>query len=446
LTTLDSPASGRSTPSELRPPSDVPTALTPAIPVPAVYTPTPVPVTAPASTPGERALPTGLIIVAVLALGVAILAIWMTSRGTQPPTPPTTAAVPAPPEPSTSDILQKALTAFEGEDYESAERQAESVLARDPGNEAARSLRDRARASKAAVAAGLEKARKLVAAGRFEEASRAAGEVLSVAPGNREAAAIMADGAARSRGRGAEEARTQVARAKASARSAGAHQLAASSYSAALAAERDAQRLFDGGRPGDATVKFYEASGLFRSAEIAAQNEVAARDARERAAREKPERPAVTEPARPAPVSTPPPTTVPAEKTEPAQIPGVPTSPPVVQPPPPTPTPPAPTPAPPPAARAETSPAAPAPEVAVRELLEKYKAALEARSLDALKRVWPSLSGGQQEAIRDQFRQARQITVDIIEPQISLSGATGTVTFIRRYERRWTFVAMGVTG
>ena len=289
LTVLDSPAGGRSTPSELRRPSDVPTALTPAAPVPAVYTPTPLPApgSAPASTPGERALPTGLIVVAVLALGVAILAIWMTSRGTQPPPPPTTAAVPAPAEPSTSDVLQKALTAFEGEDYESAERQAESVLARDPGNEAARSLRDRARASKAAVAGGLEKARKLVAAGRFEEASRAAGEVLSVAPGNREAAAIMADGAARSRGRGAEEARSQVARAKASARSAGAHQHAASSYSAALAAERDAQRLLDGGRPGDATVKFYEASGLFRSAEIAAQNEVAgARGARARSTRE----------------------------------------------------------------------------------------------------------------------------------------------------------------
>ena len=331
LTVLDSPAGGRSTPSELRRPSDVPTALTPAAPVPAVYTPTPLPapVSAPASTPGERALPTGLIVVAVLALGVAILAIWMTSRGTQPPPPPTTAAVPAPAEPSTSDVLQKALTAFEGEDYESAERQAESVLARDPGNEAARSLRDRARASKAAVAGGLEKARKLVAAGRFEEASRAAGEVLSVAPGNREAAAIMAEGAARSRGRGAEEARSQVARAKASARSAGAHQHAASSYSAALAAERDAQRLLDGGRPGDATVKFYEASGLFRSAEIAAQNEVASRDrgARERAAREKPERPAVTEPARPAPAATPPPTTVPADKTDPAQIPGVPDGP-----------------------------------------------------------------------------------------------------------------------
>ena len=43
LTVLDSPAGGRSTPSELRPPSDVPTALTPAVPVPAVYTPTPLP-------------------------------------------------------------------------------------------------------------------------------------------------------------------------------------------------------------------------------------------------------------------------------------------------------------------------------------------------------------------------------------------------------------------
>ena len=433
LTALDSPAGGRST-AELRPPSDVPTAPTPAVPVPAVYTPTPVPVAAPASTPGERALPTGLIVVAVLALGVAILAIWMTSRSTTPPSPPAAATVPAPAEPSTSDVLQKALTAFEGEDFESAERQAEAVLARDPGNEAARSLRDRARASTAAVAGGLEKARKLVAAGRFEDASRAAGEVLSVAPGNREAAAIMADGAARSRGRGAEEARSQVARAKASARSAGAPQLAASSYSAALAAERDAQRLLDGGRPGDATVKFYEASGLFRSAEIAAQNELATREARERAAREKPERPAVTEPVRPAPVSPPPPTTVPAEKTEPAQIPGVPTSPPVVVlPPPPAPKPPAPTPAPPPAGRAETPPAAPAPEVAVRELLAQYKSALETRSLDALKRLWPSLSGSAQDAIRNEFRQARQINVDIIDPQVSLSGNAGTVTFIRRY-------------
>jgi hypothetical protein len=69
--------------------------------------------------------------------------------------------------------------------------------------------------------------------------------------------------------------------------------------------------------------------------------------------------------------------------------------------------------------------------VAVRELLAQYKSALEARNLDALKRVWPSLPT---EAIRTEFRQARQITVDIIDPQIALSGATGTVTFIRRYE------------
>ena len=71
----------------------------------------------------------------------------------------------------------------------------------------------------------------------------------------------------------------------------------------------------------------------------------------------------------------------------------------------------------------------------MRELLAQYKSALEARSLDALKRVWPSLSGRTtRTAIRNQFRQTRQITVDIIDPQISLSGATGTVTFIRRYE------------
>jgi len=433
LSALDSPAGGRTAPPELRAPSDVPTYLTPAAPTPAVNDRTPAPVAAPASTTGARVRPIGLVAVAVLVAGAAILAIWMTGRSSNAPPPSTPATASVSPEPSTSEVMQKALTAFEAEDYGAAERQAEAVLARDPGHEAAQRLRDRARTSAAAVDGGLKKAQVLFAAGRFEEASRAAGEVLSVAPGNSEARRIMEDGAARSRGRGADEARTQVARAKASARSAGAQRLAPGPYGAAIAAERDAQRLYESGRPGDATVKFYEASGLFRSAEIATQNEIAARDARERAERAapaNPEKAAGTEPPRPAQTpSAPPPTTVPPlEKTEPVQIPPVPTSPPAVSlPAPPRPTPPA-------AAPPEAPPAAPAPEVAIGELLAHYKSALEARNLDALKRLWPSLSGTPQEAIRSEFRQARQIIVEIVDPRISVSGASGTVSFLRRYE------------
>ena len=157
---------------------------------------------------------------------------------------------------------------------------ADAVLARDPGHAQARQLRDRASAATTVVDSGLKKARTLFAEDRFEEASRAAGEVLGVAPGNAEAKQIMADGAARSRGRGAEEARTQVSRAKAAARSGERARFAPAPYAAAIAAEREAQRLYQAGHAGDATVKFYEASGLFRSAEVAAQHESTARDVR----------------------------------------------------------------------------------------------------------------------------------------------------------------------
>ena len=116
-------------------------------------------------------------------------------------------------------------------------------------------------------------ARTLFAENRFEEASRAAGEVLGVAPGNAEAKQIMADGAARSRGRGADEARTQVPRAKAAARSANAARFAASALRRGHCGRARGATPLPGGHAGDATVKFYEASGLFRSAEVAAQNE-----------------------------------------------------------------------------------------------------------------------------------------------------------------------------
>src|SRR4029453_161102 len=96
-----------------------------------------------------------------------------------------------------------------------------TVLARDPGNDAARDLRDRARAAATAVNDGLQRARTLFAAGQFEEAQRRAGKVLGKAPANKEAQQIMADSAARTRGRGADDARSQVAHSRSAARSAG---------------------------------------------------------------------------------------------------------------------------------------------------------------------------------------------------------------------------------
>jgi hypothetical protein len=351
----------------------------------------------------------------------------------RPPQPVVTTPPPAsvPSEPPISELMQKAMSAFETEDYAAADRQAQAVLARDPGHAAAQHLRDRARAAATAVDSGLKKARALFNEGKFEDASRTAGEVLSVAPGNAEAKQIMAEGAAQSRGRGAEEARAQVARAKAAARSSGAQRLAAAPYAAAIAAERDAERQYQSGRPGDATVKFYEASGLFRSAEIAAQNATTAREALARPAPPAPERtekPAPAEPPRPpdnaATASSQPPATQP-ERAQPVPAP-------VTPPPAPITLPAAPPPAI-PAAPAPEAPAKPSADAAVTELLMRYKSALESRDMEALQRVWPSLGGQPQAAIRSEFTRASHIAVEILEPRIAVSGNTGTVSFVRRY-------------
>jgi serine/threonine protein kinase/tetratricopeptide (TPR) repeat protein len=432
---LDSPAGSRTAISDLRLSSDAPTV---ALTVAPNTTPTPPAAAAVSSViPGRRLSKGAIAGIAALALGIMAVTIWLTTHSPGPSavnTPPPAALASEPP---ISELMQKAMSAFEAEDYATAERQAEAVLARDPAHVAARQLRDRVRTAAGAVDTGLKKARSLFDEGKFEEASRAAGDVLSVAPGNTEAKRIMADGAARSRGRGAEEARTQVTRAKAAARSASAQRFAPAPYAAAVAAEREAQRLYQDGRPGDATVKFYEASGLFRTAEVAAQNEAMAREALARATR-----PAAEQSQKPAGAEAPPPPTSgatmppqpappPPERTSPAPEPVPPAATPTVAPP--ASPPPAP-PAPPPSPTPEAPAAALNSEAGVAELLARYKSALEARDLDALKRVWPGLSGTAQTAIRDEFKHATQIAVEIVDPRTSASGSTGTVSFIRRYE------------
>ena len=373
-------------------------------------------------------------------LAIAAALIW--AKTSQQPSPasvaPPAAAVAT--EPPISDVMQQALSAFEAEDYAGAERGARAVLARDPTHAVAQRLLDRTRTAAATVSDGIKRAQALFDQGKYEEASRVAGEVLSVAPGNADAKRLMADGAARSRGRGAEEARAQVARAKASARSAGAQRLAPAAYAAALAAERDAERLAQGERQGDATVKFYEASGLFRSAEIAAQNQAASRETLARPApapAEKAAAPPATETPR-TPDPAPPPTTqpVPAPPPEPPPPVTTPAAPAATPLPVPAAPPPAaaPAPAPAPAAAPPEAPArAPNPEAEVTDLLARYKSALEARDLVTLHRIWPGLTGQPEAALRTEFGHASRISVEILDPRIALSGNVGTVGFLRRY-------------
>jgi tetratricopeptide (TPR) repeat protein len=281
-------------------------------------------------------------------------------------------------------------------------------------------LRDRAVQATETVTRNLATARGLFAAGRYDEASRAAGEVLAVDPDNAEARRLMDEGAARSRGKGAEEARARTVRARNAAAAAGASKLAGAAYTAAAAAEADASSLYKRGRLAEAMAKFWEASGLFRSAEIAAQTEAAARTERTRIAQ------AERKPAEPARETAPPPaaplapsTTLPPPSLTPPVPPAVPApaSPPQQAPPPP-----------------ETAAQPASPTSGINEVLDRYEAALESRSLESLKRLWPSLGGAQQAAIRDEFQNTTRIEVEIGSPQINVTGTTATVSFLRTYQ------------
>jgi hypothetical protein len=87
-------------------------------------------------------------------------------------------------------------------------------------------------------------------------------------------------------------------------------------------------------------------------------------------------------------------------------------------------------PAPAPAAPAE---ALPSPTERVNELLRLYKQALEGKSLDQLKQIWPSLGGAPEAAMRQEFQHASSIAVEISDPQVTISGSTGRVRFVRGY-------------
>ena len=433
LTAMDSPAVIRRATPDARLASQTPMSGTPASPVPvAVEEGGSQPPASGSAAPVIISSPRLLVGGAVIVLMMAAAILWMTVGRPRPPA----AVTPAPPivatEPPITDLMQKTLSAFAAEDYSAAEQNARAVLARDPGNTAAQQLLQRSRAAAAAVSDGVKRAQALLDQGKFEDASRAAGAVLGVAPGNADAKRIMEAGSAGSHGRGAEEARAQVARAKAAARSAGAQRLSPRAYAAAVAAERDAEQLYRGARPGDATVKFYEASGLYRSAEVAAQNESAAHEAQARpdpAPAPQPPPPAPTDATRPQDTAA-----LPQPPAGSASSPSVPptVTTPVAPPPPPLPPPAAapPTPAP---STAEAPARSTTPEADLTDLLGRYKSALEARDMSALRRIWPNLSGTPEARLRSEFDHARQISVDVLEPRIAVSGNTGTVSFLRHY-------------
>jgi hypothetical protein len=323
--------------------------------------------------------------------------------------------------------VRRAVDALENGDPFDSQRHADAALALAPGHAEANRIRQQATDTIEQVSGALADARSHFQAGRFEEASRAAGALLTLAPGHQEARQLMQDASSRLSGRGATDARQRMTEAKNAARAAGATNLAAPAYTAALNAERQAQRAYDSGDLAGATAMFYEASGLFRSAEVSAQSEAAARTERAQAARAEPQdRAAPAAPAREpltTPAAEPQPAAPMAAVPEPQTIDRKPVA---------APEPPAAAAPPPPAT--PSIPPKPSPESLIADVLRRYEAALENRSLAGLKRLWPGLGGAQESAIRNEFERASRIDVELSKHQIEVAGETATATFIRQYE------------
>jgi tetratricopeptide (TPR) repeat protein len=416
---------GVSTPVAPTPPQGLVPVLSP-LPQPGL----PVPV---GSAPGPRRPWVTRMLVPAAGLGLVLAgSVWLLNRPEPGPGVPSAQAQPQPDVEAINSSLGAASRAMQAGDHAAALKAVQAVLERAPGQPEAIRLRDQARLALDAVERAAGDARRLFDAGRFDEAARAAGEVLTLAPAHAEARRIMTEAAARSRGHGADEAHRRMSAAKNAALGAAAPRLAGGSYRAATAAERDAQRLRDEGNLAEATAKYYEASGLFRSAEIAAEAAAterarsAARDVERAGARattgtEAPRQPDGVPAASPPVVA--PPTGAPIGPL------GTPAPPPAV----PAASRPAPEPAP-PAARPPATPPAPSPETEIRDLLARYEAALEARSLNSLRQLWPGLGSAHEDAIRRDFQLASRIEVDIAEPRISVSGASASATFVRTYE------------
>jgi serine/threonine protein kinase len=195
---------------------------------------------------------------------------------------------------------------------------------------------------------------------------------------------------------------TAVEGAKRSADAATARELAAQLYSDAERQEALAREDYRQQRYSAAASRLDATVSLYRSAESAARIEAEARAARARQQEESRRR--AEESAR---TTTPPP---------------------------------APRPEPPPRAEPVATPTLPAASPTAHDLIaavvERYRAALEQRSIAALKSVWPSLSGAQQSAIESEFANARSIDVTLASPRIQVAGNTATVVTRRQYRLR----------
>ena len=199
ITAMDSPAVARRASRMYGLASEMPTIRTPTIPIPAwirQLNPSPSVAAGPRRRRRRRrrrtdrcagpAISDDSDSVATAALALAS----QLSRSDGDPPPGTSAPIIAPPvsvknDPPIGELMQKAMTAFEAEDYAGADPEAQAVLVRHPGacGSADTFATGRTSPPQLVERRPQESADNLFDQGKFEEASRAAGEMLSVAPG-----------------------------------------------------------------------------------------------------------------------------------------------------------------------------------------------------------------------------------------------------------------------
>ena len=68
----------------------------------------------------------------------------------------------------------------------------------------------------------------------------------------------------------------------------------------------------------------------------------------------------------------------------------------------------------------------------IHQVLTGYAAAIERSDMGALKRLWPTMTGAQIVAQRQEFAQARTVRVELLDPKIDVKGDAALVTARRR--------------
>ena len=239
----------------------------------------------------------------------------------------------------------------------------------------------------------MREAQSMFDAGRYEDAERTATQALGL-DGTHAGARALLSRIAAVEGAHAARSREAMESARGEAVDAQAPDLVPQLFESAERQARDARRAEAERRFTAAAARFDAAAALYGSAAVAAQREAENRAARDRDAEEARRRQQqADEQQRQA-----------AARAEP----------------PPAPEPPA-------------APAAPPARELIAGVVASYVRALETRDIDALRAIWPGLSGAAQAAIESEFANARSINVSFAGTRIAVDGAAATVTGTRRY-------------